>query len=106
MNRHARRATRKHQPTAAATLVLSHEGLSLAEATVPGRMAVMLPVPAGAALATFRDPRIGTYVEAGAAVILTFGRIADAAEFQRLMDAARTNPPPPAPTHAAPVMAQ
>ena len=113
MNRHNRRAARKAGPNPAgpgfasvATVVLSNEELTAAEAMAPGRVAVVVPVAAGNVAATFNDPRLAGYLDGGASVILRFERAADAAEFQRLRDAARTSPPPPVPTHAAPLGTQ
>ncbi len=68
----------------------------------PGRVAVVVPVPAGNVAATFNDPRLAGYLDGGASVILRFERLCDAVQFQRLRDAARTSPPPPIPTHPTP----
>ena len=109
MNRHDRRAAGRPRPNpagpgfaAAATVVLSNEGLTAEQAMAPGRVAVVLPVPVGNISATINDPRLPGFLDGGASVILRFERLCDAVQFQRLQDAARTSPPPPAPTHAAP----
>ena len=113
MNRHSRLAAGRHRQNPAgpgfapaATIVLSHEGLTLPEAMSPGRVAVVLPVPAGNVAATFNDPRLAGYLDGGASVILKFERLCDAVQFQRLRGAVCTSPPPPAPTHAAPLGVQ
>ncbi|MEI7606638.1 MAG: hypothetical protein WCJ64_04570 [Rhodospirillaceae bacterium] len=113
MNRHNRRAAGRHRPNptglgfaSVATVVLSNEGLTAAEAMAPGRVAVVLPVPAGNVAATFNDPRLAGYLDGGAAVVLRFERLCDAVQFQRLRDAACTGSLPPAPTHAAPLGVQ
>ena len=109
MNRHDRRAAGRPRPnptgpgfSTGATVVLSLEGLTATEAMAPGRVAVVVPVPAGNTAATFNDPRLAGFLDCGAAVILRFERLCDAVQFQHLRDTARTSPPPPAPTHASP----
>ena len=113
MNRHDRRAARKTGPNPAgpgfasvASVVLSNEALTAEQAMAPGRVAVVLPVPAGNVAATFNDPRLAGYLDGGASVILKFERLCDAVQFQRLRDVASPTPPPPAPTHAAPLAVQ
>ena len=110
MNRHTRRAAQKHQGHAlpglpfdpAAVVVLSNDGRSLDQALAPGNVAVLVPIHRGILIAAEATPMAQGVIDADGAVVLAFERAADAAEFQRLLDAARTCPPPPAPTHAAP----
>lgn len=71
------------------TIVLSHDGRSLAECSAAGRVSILIRVPPRMAEAAFEDTRIGPFLDAGAAVILAFSREVDALQFQRLLDRAR-----------------
>jgi hypothetical protein len=76
----------------AAFIVLSRDGLTLAQATARGRLSVLVPVPAGGVSDAFQDPAIGEYLASKSvdAVIFQFERECDAHEFERLHDLART----------------
>jgi len=106
MNRHHRRAARRHRPSPAAigfapaaTLVLSNDGLTAEQAMAPGRVSVMVPVPAGNPPPT-PTPMAEAVLEAGGAVLLAFEDAADARRFQARLDTTRTTPTP---THPAPL---
>lgn len=114
MNRHDRRAARSRQRCPlpglpfdpAAVVVLSNDGRTLEQAMAPGSVAVLMPVHRGDLSAAEPTPMTQAVIDADGAVVFAFEAVADAHQFQRLMDAARPCPPPPRPTHAAPSAVQ
>lgn len=68
-------------------IVLSQDGRSFAQATAPGSVTILLPVPTGAAGATLADPRIGDWLTSGAAVICACQSAADALALHRAIEA-------------------
>lgn len=91
-NRRTRRAAEAQQrragtPPAGGFVVISRTGLSLAEATAPDRVSVLLPVPRGGVPALLRDPRMQTWHDLDVPVILAFADAADALALHQLIEA-------------------
>ena len=65
--------------------VFAGRRMTVSEALAPGEVSMLLPIPAGGAVAAFYDPQPSAALNSGIAVILAFQTRKDARTFGKLL---------------------